>query len=175
AHVVWAVNLACLGFHVWPYLAARPDVADELRLDLDPQPGVAFDDVRAAAAELRTLLDGLGIAGYPKTTGNRGLHVYARLEPAWAGLGLVSGARGCGRRRPRARAAPARPDHGGVVEGRAGPPRLPRLQPERAAQDRLRAVVGPRAARCAGLDAFVVERSRNGRSGSANDCGRPGT
>ena len=44
AHVVWAVNLACLGFHVWPYLHDRPDVADELRLDLDPQPGVGFDE-----------------------------------------------------------------------------------------------------------------------------------
>jgi DNA primase len=75
AHVVWAVNLACLGFHVWPSVADRPDVADELRLDLDPQPGVGFDDVRAAAAELRGLLDELGIAGYPKTTGNRGVHV----------------------------------------------------------------------------------------------------
>src|SRR5262247_4853058 len=74
AHVVWAVNLGCLGFHVWPYLRDRPDVADELRLDLDPQPGVEFDEVRAAAAELRRLLDELGLTGYPKTTGNRGLH-----------------------------------------------------------------------------------------------------
>jgi DNA ligase D len=83
AHVVWAVNLACLGFHVWPYVHDRPDVADELRLDLDPQPGVDFDDIRAAAAHLRRLLDELGIVGYPKTTGNRGLHVYVRLEPSW--------------------------------------------------------------------------------------------
>jgi DNA ligase D-like protein (predicted polymerase) len=83
AHVVWAVNLACLGFHLWPYLHRRPDVADELRLDLDPQPGVDFDGVRAAAAELRRLLDELGMVGYPKTTGNRGLHVYVRLEPRW--------------------------------------------------------------------------------------------
>jgi DNA ligase D len=83
AHVVWAVNLACLGFHVWPYLHDRPDVVDELRLDLDPQPGVEFDDVRAAAGALRRLLDELGMVGYPKTTGNRGLHVYVRLEPRW--------------------------------------------------------------------------------------------
>jgi DNA ligase D len=83
AHVVWAVNLACLGFHVWPYVHDRPDVADELRLDLDPQPGVDFDDIRAAAAHLRRLLDELGIVGHPKTTGNRGLHVYVRLEPRW--------------------------------------------------------------------------------------------
>jgi DNA ligase D len=83
AHVLWAVNLACLGFHVWPYRHDRPDVADELRLDLDPQPGVGFEEVRAAAAELHGLLDELGLVGYPKTTGNRGLHVYVRLEPRW--------------------------------------------------------------------------------------------
>jgi DNA ligase D len=83
AHVLWAVNLACLGFHVWPYVHDRPDVADELRLDLDPQPGVDFDDIRAGAAHLRRLLGELGIVGYPKTTGNRGLHVYVRLEPRW--------------------------------------------------------------------------------------------
>jgi len=104
AHVVWAVNLACLGFHVWPYVHDRPDVADELRLDLDPQPGVGFDGVRRAAAELRTLLDELGIAGFPKTTGNRGLHVYVRLEPRWDSYAVrsaaVAAARELERRRP---------------------------------------------------------------------------
>jgi DNA ligase D len=104
AHAVWAVNLACLGFHVWPYLHDRPDVADELRLDLDPQPGVGFGEVRAAAAELRGLLDELGIVGYPKTTGNRGLHVYVRLEPRWdpyeVRSAAVAVARELERRRP---------------------------------------------------------------------------
>jgi DNA ligase D len=104
AHVVWAVNLACLGFHVWPNRAERPDVVDELRLDLDPQPGVGFDEVRAAAAELRRLLDELGIEGYPKTTGNRGLHVYVRLEPRWDAYQVraaaVAAARELERRRP---------------------------------------------------------------------------
>jgi DNA ligase D len=104
AHVVWAVNLACLGFHVWPNRHDRPDVADELRLDLDPQPGVDFDDVRAAAAELRRLLDELGIVGFPKTTGNRGLHVYVRLEPRWDSYQVrsaaVAAARELERRRP---------------------------------------------------------------------------
>ena len=83
AHVAWAVNLACLGFHVWPNLHDHPEVADELRLDLDPQPGVGFEEARTAAAEVRGLLNELGIVGYPKTTGNRGLHVYVRLEPRW--------------------------------------------------------------------------------------------
>ena len=83
AHVVWAVNLGCLGLHLWPYLAADPDVADELRIDLDPQPGVGFDEVRAAAFCCRDLLAELGVVAYPKTTGNRGLHLYLRLEPRW--------------------------------------------------------------------------------------------
>ena len=81
-----------------------PDVADELRLDLDPQPGVGFDEVRAAAAEVRALLDELGVAGYPKTTGNRGLHVYVRLEPRWDSYQVrsaaVAAARELERRRP---------------------------------------------------------------------------
>jgi len=104
AHVVWAVNLACLGFHVWPYRAEQPEAADELRLDLDPQPGVAFEQIREAAAELRALLDELGIAGYPKTTGNRGLHVYVRLQPRWDSYEVrsaaVAAARELERRRP---------------------------------------------------------------------------
>jgi DNA ligase D len=83
AHVVWAVNLGCLGLHLWPYLAADPAHADELRIDLDPQPGVSFDAVREAAAHVRSLLEELGIRGYPKTSGNRGIHVYVRLESHW--------------------------------------------------------------------------------------------
>jgi len=104
AHVAWAVNLACLGFHVWPYLTDRPEATDELRLDLDPQPGVGLEEVRAAAAEVRGLLDELGVAGYPKTTGNRGLHVYVRLEPRWDSYDVrraaVAAARELERRRP---------------------------------------------------------------------------
>ncbi|MBB3665113.1 MULTISPECIES: non-homologous end-joining DNA ligase [Prauserella salsuginis group] len=83
AHVLWAVNLGCLGFHVWPYLAAAPEVADELRIDLDPSPGVTFDQVREAAVRARALLDELGIEPVIKTTGSRGLHLYVRLEPRW--------------------------------------------------------------------------------------------
>ena len=82
-HVLWAVNLGCLGFHVWPYLASDPDHTDELRIDLDPTPGVEFGQIRAAAHELRGLLTEAGLTGYAKTTGNRGLHVYVRLAPRW--------------------------------------------------------------------------------------------
>jgi len=82
-HVLWAVNLGCLGFHVWPYLAADPEHADELRIDLDPSPGVDFTHIRRAAHEVRGLLTELGLAGHPKTTGNRGLHIYLRLQPRW--------------------------------------------------------------------------------------------
>ncbi len=81
AHLLWAVNLGCLGFHPWPYLAATPHRTDELRLDLDPQPGVTFAMVQEAAAEVRTLLDEHGIQSFPKTTGNRGIHIYVRLLP----------------------------------------------------------------------------------------------
>lgn len=83
SHVLWAVNLGCLGLHLWPYRADDPGHADELRIDLDPQPGTSFDEIRVAAAHVRSLLDELGIVGYPKTTGNRGMHIYVRLEPRW--------------------------------------------------------------------------------------------
>jgi DNA ligase D len=103
-HVLWAVNLGCLGFHVWPYLAADPAHTDELRFDLDPSPGVDFTHIRQAAHELRRLLAELAITGYPKTTGNRGLHVYVRLQPRWNSYQVraaaVAAARELERRRP---------------------------------------------------------------------------
>ncbi|GAA5140647.1 non-homologous end-joining DNA ligase [Pseudonocardia adelaidensis] len=104
AHVLWAVNLGCLGFHVWPVTAADPAHADELRIDLDPSPGVTFAMIREAAAETKALLDELGVAGHPKTTGNRGIHVYIRLQPRWDGIEVrsaaVAVARELERRRP---------------------------------------------------------------------------
>jgi DNA ligase D len=104
AHVAWAVNLGCLGFHVWPQTADDPDHADELRIDLDPQPGTDFDTAREAARELRTLLGEVGLTGYAKTTGKRGIHVYLRLEPRWdhyqVRSAAVAVARELERRRP---------------------------------------------------------------------------
>jgi len=104
AHVLWAVNLGCLGFHVWPSRADDPDHADELRIDLDPSPGVTFPMLREAAHEVRGLLDELAVEGHPKTTGNRGIHVYVRLQPRWSSYDVrsaaVAVARELERRRP---------------------------------------------------------------------------
>jgi DNA ligase D len=92
AHVLWAVNLGCLGLHLWPYGADDPAHPDELRIDLDPQPGTSFAEIRSAAACVRSLLAELGMVGYPKTTGNRGLHVYVRLERRWDSFDIRSAA-----------------------------------------------------------------------------------
>ena len=83
AHVLWAVNIGCIGLHLWPYLADDPEHADELRIDLDPTKGIGFEEVRAAALRCRDLLSELGLRGYPKTTGSNGLHIYLRLEARW--------------------------------------------------------------------------------------------
>ena len=104
AHVLWAVNLGCLGFHVWPSQASDPEHADELRIDLDPSPGVMFPMVQEAAREVRALFDELGVMCLPKTTGNRGIHVYVRLQPRWTSYEVrsaaVAVARELERRRP---------------------------------------------------------------------------
>ncbi len=104
AHVLWAVNIGCLGFHTWPYLTADPDHADELRIDLDPSPGVDFSMVVEAAGEVRDLLAELGLQALPKTSGNRGIHVYVRLQPLWTSYDVrfaaVALARELERRRP---------------------------------------------------------------------------
>ena len=83
AHVLWAVNMGVLGLHVWPFRASNPDDADEMRIDLDPSPGVTFDMVRESAGHVRDLLAELGMIGFPKTTGSKGIHVYVRVEPGW--------------------------------------------------------------------------------------------
>ncbi|MDA8285102.1 MAG: non-homologous end-joining DNA ligase [Actinomycetota bacterium] len=104
AHLLWAVNLGCLGFHIWPTLASDPDHAQELRIDLDPSPGVTWPMLQEAASEVRSLLDTVGVPGLPKTTGNRGIHVYVRLEPLWSSIEVraaaVAVARELERRRP---------------------------------------------------------------------------
>jgi DNA ligase D len=83
AVVVWAVNLGTLTFHPWPVRRPEVDHPDQLRIDLDPQPGTDFRDAVPVAFELRKVLNELGLEGFPKTSGGRGLHVYVPIEPRW--------------------------------------------------------------------------------------------
>ena len=81
AHLVWAVNLGVIDFNPWPVRRADLDHPDELRVDLDPTPGVAFDEVRKVALVVREALEEHGLSGFPKTSGSRGIHVNVRIEP----------------------------------------------------------------------------------------------
>ncbi|GAA1910245.1 non-homologous end-joining DNA ligase [Streptomyces sodiiphilus] len=83
AAVLWAANLGCLTFHPWPVRRQDTEHPDELRIDLDPQPGTDYTDALFAARELRPLLGELGLPGWPKTSGGRGLHVFVPIEPEW--------------------------------------------------------------------------------------------
>jgi DNA ligase D len=83
AVVGWAAQMGTITFHPWPVRSDDVDHPDELRLDLDPQPGTDFDDAVRVAAEARMLLGELGYAGFPKTSGGRGVHIYVRIEPRW--------------------------------------------------------------------------------------------
>ena len=83
AHLACALNLGCLDLNPWPVRRSDVDHPDELRIDLDPQPGVAFDAVRRVAMEARAVLDEHGLVGFPKTSGSRGIHVNVRIEPRW--------------------------------------------------------------------------------------------
>jgi bifunctional non-homologous end joining protein LigD len=83
AGLAWVVNLGCLELHPHPVRAGDLDHPDELRIDLDPGPGVAWDDVRKVALECKALLEEMGLRGWPKTSGSRGIHVNARLHPLW--------------------------------------------------------------------------------------------
>ncbi|MFF7197557.1 MULTISPECIES: non-homologous end-joining DNA ligase [unclassified Streptomyces] len=83
AAVLWAANLGTFTFHPWPVRRADTDHPDELRIDLDPQPGTDYGDAVRAALMLREVLDGLGLTGWPKTSGGRGLHVFVPIAPEW--------------------------------------------------------------------------------------------
>jgi DNA ligase D-like protein (predicted polymerase) len=83
AQVVWAANLATIDFHPWPSRRRDTEHPDELRIDIDPQPGTDFGDGKRVAALVREVLDDAGYTGWPKTSGNRGIHVACRIEPEW--------------------------------------------------------------------------------------------
>ncbi len=84
ADVVWAAQMGTVTFHPWHARCTDVDHPDELRIDLDPQPGTGFTEARAIALQVvAPLLDELGLVGYPKTSGSRGVHIYVRIEPRW--------------------------------------------------------------------------------------------
>jgi DNA ligase D len=84
AVVAWMANLGTLTFHPWPVTRADPDSPDQLRIDLDPQPGTDFSTAVPVAQELRALLAEHGMTGYPKTSGGRGLHVFVPIAAEWS-------------------------------------------------------------------------------------------
>jgi DNA ligase D len=104
AHVAWAAQMGTVVFHPWPVRGSAPDNPDELRIDLDPQPGTDFGDVVATAEVVHEVLGDLGWAGYPKTSGGRGVHVYVRIAPQWSFVEVrraaIALAREVERRRP---------------------------------------------------------------------------
>ena len=84
AGLAWIVNLGCMELHPHPVRTGNLDHPDELRIDLDPGPGVAWDDVRRVAGEVSALLGEVGLTGWPKTSGSRGMHINVRIEPRWS-------------------------------------------------------------------------------------------
>src|SRR5947207_4041313 len=83
AGLAWIVNLGCIELHPHPTRSGDLEHPDELRVDLDPGPSVKWDDVRRVALEVKALLEEVGLRGWPKTSGSRGMHVNARIEPRW--------------------------------------------------------------------------------------------
>jgi len=83
AGLAWIVNLGCIELHPHPVRSGDLDHPDELRVDLDPGPGVGWADVRTVALEVKLLLDEMGLRGWPKTSGSRGMHVNVRIQPRW--------------------------------------------------------------------------------------------
>ncbi len=94
---VWCAQMGTLTFHPWPVRRADPDHPDELRIDLDPQPGTTFSDAVRVAGVARELLEEVGLVGWVKTSGHRGVHVYVRIRPEWDFVDVRHAALGLGR------------------------------------------------------------------------------
>jgi bifunctional non-homologous end joining protein LigD len=86
AHLIWAANLGNIDFNPWPSRRGDLEHPDELRIDLDPQPGVPWSEVRDVAMTVKDVLDEYGCVGWPKTSGSRGIHVYVRIHQQWSFL-----------------------------------------------------------------------------------------
>ncbi len=83
AQLLWVINLGCIDLNPHPVRAHDLDHPDELRIDLDPLPGVPWGQIRDVALVTKTVLDDFGLVGWPKTSGSRGIHIYCRIEPRW--------------------------------------------------------------------------------------------
>lgn len=94
---VWCAQMGTVTFHPWPVRRTDVDRPDELRIDLDPQPGTTFADAVGVAGVARELLEELGLVGFAKTSGNRGVHIYVRIEPRWDFVDVRHAAIGFGR------------------------------------------------------------------------------
>ena len=154
AGLAWVANLGCIDLNPHPVRAEDLDHPDELRVDLDPVPGIAWPQIREVALAARESLEAVGLVGWPKTSGSRG-HPHQR--PDRAALDVPGGPPGGAGPRARRRAPRPARGHVQVVEGGA-PRRVPRLQPERQGPDRRLRLFGPAAARRAGVDAARLGR-----------------
>jgi DNA ligase D-like protein (predicted polymerase) len=105
AGLAWVVNLGCIELHPHAVRTGNLEHPDELRVDLDPGPGVPWEDVRRVALEVKSVLEEHGLVGFPKTSGSRGMHINVRIEPRWTFTEVRRGARArCragGRRAPQ--------------------------------------------------------------------------
>ena len=164
AGLAWVVNLGCIDLNPHPVRADDLDHPDELRIDLDPVPGVPWPQIREVALVARRRSRPSGLVGWPKTSGSRGIHINVRIEragptrrsaaPRWPW--------------PATSSARARTRHLQVVEGGA-PRRLPRLQPERQGPHGRLGLLGPAAARRARLDAADAGTRSRRRGGGVHD------
>ncbi len=160
AQVVWAANLAVVDFHPWPSRRRDTEHPDELRIDIDPQPGTTFKDGKRVAAIVREVLGEIGYTGWPKTSGNRGIHVFCRIEPNWEFPVVRRAALAFAREVERR--APKKVTTAWWKEER-GQARLHRLQPERPRPHRGVGLLGSRSARRDRLGARDVGRASGRR------------
>ena len=155
AGLAWVVNLGCLDLNPHPVRAEDLDHPDELRVDLDPMPGVDWSQIVDVAMVAREVLDDVGLVGWPKTSGSRGLHILVRIAPQWdfkqVRLAAETLAREVENRAPGLATR-------AMVEGGARRERVRRLQPERQGPHRRVGVLDPSAPRRAGVDAAGLGR-----------------
>lgn len=171
--IIWAAQMGTVTLHPWQVRCPDTEHPDELRVDLDPQPGTGFKEARTVACDvLKPLLDELGLVGYPKTSGGRGVHVFLRIKPQWdfievrrAGIALA---------REVERRAPRRGDHV-VVEGRARRAVVHRLQPERARPHVRLGLLGAQDPHRDRVDAAELGRTAQRRPGRLHHEHRAGS